>query len=437
MKTLIKHCNLISVEPDRELFEKDIDILIENDIIKKISKNINEEANKIIDAKNKVVMPGLINTHAHVPMSIFKENLDGYSLQEWLTQKIWPAEAKLTNEDIYNASLMSFKEMIRTGTTTIVDMYFMQDNIIKAAKKANVRIELTRTLMDSDGNGDKKLEELENLLNQYKDRVLKTEERNYLKEENGELKVITAEEKEKERAQKEQTKDEIDKAIRKHEKEERKEPEKEEEQQEKTESPQIEDSDKVLRIVRVKEVEEYSKILGKDIPPTADIYIVEYSDNKFRTVVKQNGKYEMVGGLEYHKLNQEIISGVEGLENQVNGTIRENELTAGKSTDENRYDVLVINDKTFSERETMIKYGRDAQTDVKDIEIRRNGKHIKVLDSEGLYPDEISLEGKPVRVSEELEVEAKREKRKEQKLNEQKAREEEETGEEKTLWNSY
>ena len=269
-----------------------------------------------------------------------------------------------------------------------------------------------------------------------KDRVLKTEERNYLKEENGELKVITAEEKEKERAKKEQTKDEIDKAIRKHEKEERKVPEKEE-QQEKTESPQIEDSDKVLRIVRVKEVEEYSKILGKDIPPTADIYIVEYSDNKFRTVVKQNGKYEMVGGLEYHKLNQEIISGVEGLENQVNGTIRENELTAGKSTDENRYDVLVINDKTFSERETMIKYGRDAQTDVKDIEIRRNGKHIKVLDSEGLYPDEISLEGKPVRVSEELEVEAKIEKRKEQKLKEQKAREEEETGEEKTLWNSY
>ena len=244
-----------------------------------------------------------------------------------------------------------------------------------------------------------------------KDRVLKTEERNYLKEENGELKVITAEEKEKERAEKEQTKDEIDKAIRKHEKEERKVPE---EEQEKTESPQIEDSDKVLRIVRVKEVEEYSKILGKDIPPTADIYIVEYSDNKFRTVVKQDGKYEMVGGLEYHKLNLEIISGVEGLENQVNGTIRENELTAGKSTDENRYDVLLINDKTFSDREVMIKYGRDAQIDVKDIEIRKNGKHIKVLDSEGLYPDEISIEGKPVRVSEEQEIEARRNEREEQ-----------------------
>ena len=86
----------------------------------------------------------------------------------------------------------------------------------------------------------------------------------------------------------------------------------------------------------------------------------------------------------------------------------------------------------------MIKYGRDAQIDVKDIEIRRNGKHIKVLDSEGLYPDEISLEGKPVRVSEELEIKEKQERKKEQQ-----GRIQEEIGEEtedekiKTLWTSY
>lgn len=167
MKILIKHCNLISVEPEREKYEENIDILIEDDIIKKVEKDINEEAEKIIEAKGKVVMPGLINTHAHIPMSIFKENLDGYSLQEWLTQKIWPEEAKLTDENIYNASIMSFKEMIYTGTTTIVDMYFMQENIIKAAQKTGVRIELTRTLMDSDGTGEKKLNELEELINKY------------------------------------------------------------------------------------------------------------------------------------------------------------------------------------------------------------------------------------------------------------------------------
>lgn len=167
MKILIKNCNLISVEPKREKIEKNIDILIENDVITKIEQNIKEAVNKTIDATGKIVMPGFINTHAHIPMSIFKENLDGYSLQEWLTKKIWPAEAKLTDEDIYNASIMSFKEMIYTGTTTVVDMYFMQENIIKAAQKTGVRIELTRTLMDSDGTGERKLEELEELINKY------------------------------------------------------------------------------------------------------------------------------------------------------------------------------------------------------------------------------------------------------------------------------
>lgn len=167
MKILIKQCNLISVEPDREKLEQNMDILIENNIIKKIEKNIIENADKIIEANGKIVMPGFINTHAHIPMSIFKENLDGYSLQEWLTQKIWPAEEKLTDEDIYNASIMSFKEMIYTGTTTVVDMYFMQENIIKAAKKAGVRLELTRTLMDSDGTGEKRIEELEEMIKKH------------------------------------------------------------------------------------------------------------------------------------------------------------------------------------------------------------------------------------------------------------------------------
>ena len=145
------------MEPDREKLENDIDILVENDAIKKIEKNIQEDAEKIIDARGKIIMPGFINTHSHIPMSIFKENIDGYSLQEWLTQKIWPQEEKLTDEDIYIASKMSFKEMIYTGTTTIVDMYFMQENIIRAATEMGIRIELTRTMMDYDGTGEKKL----------------------------------------------------------------------------------------------------------------------------------------------------------------------------------------------------------------------------------------------------------------------------------------
>lgn len=109
-------------------------------------------------------MPGLINTHSHISMSIFRETLDGYNLQDWLEQKIWPMEDKLTEEDIYYASLLSCIEMITTGTTTINDMYFMQDNIIKAALNAGIRLQTTRTLMNIANDGDGRLQELEELI---------------------------------------------------------------------------------------------------------------------------------------------------------------------------------------------------------------------------------------------------------------------------------
>lgn len=170
MKILIKNANLISMDIKKEQMQKDIDILIENNKIKKIEKNIQEEVDKIIDAKNKIVMPGLINTHCHVPMSIFRETVDGLTTQNWLTQKIWPMEDKLTNEDIYYASILSYIEMIYTGCTTVNDMYFMQEEIVKAALDTGVRLEVSRTLMDSDGKGDTKLKELEEFIDKYKNK---------------------------------------------------------------------------------------------------------------------------------------------------------------------------------------------------------------------------------------------------------------------------
>lgn len=167
MKILIKDATLISMEETRTRKEEDYDVLVDNEKIVKIGQNLDEKADKVIDAKSRVLLPGLINTHAHVPMSIFREIVDGLPLQEWLEEKIWPIESKLTGDDIYKASLLSFEEMIASGTTTINDHYFMSENIIKAAIEKGVRIELTRTLMDSDGQGDKRLEELQDLLEKY------------------------------------------------------------------------------------------------------------------------------------------------------------------------------------------------------------------------------------------------------------------------------
>ncbi len=173
MKILIKNANLISMSEKRKKYEKNIDILINNDSIEKIGKNLKpNKAIKTIDATGKIIMPGLINTHAHIPMSIFRETLDGYELQQWLEEKIWPMEDKLTNTDIYYATYLSCIEMIKTGCTTINDMYFMTDDIIKAANETGVRIQTTRTLMSGGDSAEVRLNQLEKLIKDYKENKL-------------------------------------------------------------------------------------------------------------------------------------------------------------------------------------------------------------------------------------------------------------------------
>lgn len=148
---LIKNGNVIIFEND-DVKVKKADIKIKGNIIKRISENIQlEEGEKIIDATNKIVMPGLINTHAHIAMSIFRGTFEGCDLYTWLNEKIWPVEAKLTKEDVYNASMLSIVEMISTGTTTVNDHYFFSDEIRKALTESGMRAVITRVLMDSDG----------------------------------------------------------------------------------------------------------------------------------------------------------------------------------------------------------------------------------------------------------------------------------------------
>ena len=168
MDILIKNCNLISMAYGRPKFEEGMSIYISGGKITEIGKDVTPKLNSvIIDAEDKVCMPGLINTHAHLSMSVFRETLDGYGLQDWLNKKIWPMEDKLQNKDIYYASLLSCLEMISTGTTTANDMYFMTEDTIKAALDWGVRLQATRTIIDTDKKQDEKIEELENLIENY------------------------------------------------------------------------------------------------------------------------------------------------------------------------------------------------------------------------------------------------------------------------------
>lgn len=162
---LIKNGNVIIYEKD-DVKVKKVDVKIKNKIIDKIDENIVAEPNeKIIDATNKVVMPGLINTHAHIAMSIFRGTFEGVNLYTWLNEKIWPIEAKLTEHDVYNASMLSILEMISTGTTCVNDHYFMSEVTRKALEESKMRAVITRVFMDNDGEvaSQKRIEEFEKL----------------------------------------------------------------------------------------------------------------------------------------------------------------------------------------------------------------------------------------------------------------------------------
>lgn len=167
MNTLIRNCNLISMAEAREKLEPGMDILVEDGKIKQIGKNLEATDAEVIDAAGKIVMPGFINTHTHVAMSIFRETLDGYTLQDWLEKKIWPMEDKLTPEDIYTASLLSFVEMASTGTVMANDQYFAPESSFKAALEVGVRFMATRTVEDVTNKADETLKGLEELIKKY------------------------------------------------------------------------------------------------------------------------------------------------------------------------------------------------------------------------------------------------------------------------------
>lgn len=102
-----------------------------------------------VSATGKVITPGLINGHTHVPMVLFRGLADDLDLQEWLTKYIFPAEAKnVTEEFVRVGTRLGLAEMIRGGTTTYCDMYYFEDAIADETAKAGVRGVLGETIID-------------------------------------------------------------------------------------------------------------------------------------------------------------------------------------------------------------------------------------------------------------------------------------------------
>ncbi|MCG8485241.1 MAG: amidohydrolase [Clostridia bacterium] len=165
MRTLIKNAYMITMDEDEGVIENG-SILIDGQCIESVGRQEcfkDTSADRVIDAKGNAVLPGLINTHTHLPMTIFKGYGEGLPLHRWLSEKIWPAEEKLNEEIVYWSTLLGLCEMAKTGTTCFSDMYYLANGMFKAIQQSGYRGIIARGIMDIDGDASYKLKDAEEM----------------------------------------------------------------------------------------------------------------------------------------------------------------------------------------------------------------------------------------------------------------------------------
>lgn len=127
---------------------------IKDDVIVFAGRNTNSgngtfKAMETIDASGCIVMPGLVNTHTHIPMVCFRGMADDLPLMDWLGKHIWPAEMRFVNKKmVYDGAMLAMAEMILSGTTTFCDGYFYEDEIAHALENAEMRAVVSQGFAD-------------------------------------------------------------------------------------------------------------------------------------------------------------------------------------------------------------------------------------------------------------------------------------------------
>lgn len=168
MNIIIKNTNLLSMDNEKITREN---IYIKDDEIYKIGNLDEFQADKIIDGENFITMPGFVNAHTHVAMTLFRNYGPETDLMTWLENYIWPLEEKLENKDVYYASKLALIEMIKSGTTTFADMYFFSDETAKATLELGMRAQISRGLAIPDV-GYSKIKENLSLAKKYENNNL-------------------------------------------------------------------------------------------------------------------------------------------------------------------------------------------------------------------------------------------------------------------------
>jgi len=132
----------------------DQDVAIEGNLIAAVEPTgaiDTGRAREVIEAGGMVAMPGLINTHSHVAMVIFRGLAEDVSLEKWFNEYMWPLESNLQEEDVYWGTLLGLVEMIEAGVTSVADHYFYMDQAAAAVEKAGTRAALGWAVFGNQG----------------------------------------------------------------------------------------------------------------------------------------------------------------------------------------------------------------------------------------------------------------------------------------------
>ncbi len=157
---LIKNGYVLTLNSNRKIFAKG-SVYIENDKIVEVGKTdeLKEHSpDVLIDAKNMIVMPGLIDTHTHLAQALIRGCADDVSLVDWLKKYVWVLQGNFTKDDGWVSAELCMAEMIRTGTTSFVECMIHTrygfDGIAQAVEQAGMRAALSKIIMDSTGYAD-------------------------------------------------------------------------------------------------------------------------------------------------------------------------------------------------------------------------------------------------------------------------------------------
>lgn len=168
MDVLVRNCDLLRLEDGRTQIDTQVDIAIQGNTITAIQpggrlKPLDET--QVILANGLLAIPGMVNTHAHVPMVLFRGLVEDVTIEAWFNDHIWPLESNLTPEDVYWGAMLGLGEMIESGITSVADHYFFMDHVAQAVSDSGIRANLAWAVFGHEG--EEKLDQTSDFIQRW------------------------------------------------------------------------------------------------------------------------------------------------------------------------------------------------------------------------------------------------------------------------------